>query len=193
VFCGLAGDESDGSRHQAEQRGIVRPVRVENHFVEHHPGIRREAEHGAVDEGNAERRIGAGLNHVTFFDVVALVQNDRDAVTDRGRGAHQLGDMADDVAAARVGAGLAVLDVTCQRVDNIAGEVGAVGRRQRGALLALEVIRQDQFVAVLGKDQVNAGSLEISVEQQMRVRDNNRVRRSVRGVRGNGLHVAMRA
>ena len=59
----------------------------------------------------------------------------------------------------------------CQRVDKIAAEVGAIGRRKRSALLALEVILQDQFVVVLGKNQVDAGPLEISIEKQLRVGD----------------------
>jgi hypothetical protein len=70
--------------------------------------------------------------------------------------------------------------------------MGAVGRRQRGALLALEVIGHDQFVVVLGKDQVNAGSLEVSIEKQLRIGNDNRIRGSVGGVLGNGLEVAMR-
>jgi hypothetical protein len=46
---------------------------------------------------------------------------------------------------------------------------------------------QDQFAVVFGNDQVDAGSLEISVEKQLRVRDDDGIRRSVRGVRRNGL------
>ena len=192
VFRGLAGDEGDGPRHQAEQRRIVRPVRVVDHFVEHHSRIRREAEHGAVDEGDAERRIGTGLDDVAFFDVVAIVQDDRNAVADSGRAARQLGDVADHLAGARAAVRLCVFGVAGQRADDIAGEVRAIGRRQRRALLALEVILQDQFVVVPGKDQVDAGPLEVAVEQQLRVRDDDRVRRRVRGVRGNGLDVGMR-
>ena len=75
----------------------------------------------------------------------------------------------------------AIFDVAGQRVDDVAGEMGAVGRRQRGALLALEVILHDQFVVVPGQDQVDAGPLEVAVEQQIRVRDDDGVRRRVRG------------
>ena len=70
--------------------------------------------------------------------------------------------------------------------------MGAIGRRQRSALLALEVIVQDQFVVVFGKDQVKAGSLEISVEKQLRVRNDNGIRRSVRGARRNRLDMDVR-
>ena len=59
--------------------------------------------------------------------------------------------------------------------------MGAVGRGQRGALLALEIIVQDEFAVVLGKDQVDAGSLEIPVEQKLRVGNDDRVRGRVRG------------
>ena len=83
VFCRLAGDEGDGAGHQADQRRIVRPVRVVDHLVEHHPRIRRQAEHGAVDEGDADRRIRAGRDDVALFDVVAVVEDDRDAVADQ--------------------------------------------------------------------------------------------------------------
>ena len=53
VLGRLTRDECDGPLHQAEQRGIVRPIGVVDHFVEDHPRIRREAEHGAVDESDA--------------------------------------------------------------------------------------------------------------------------------------------
>jgi hypothetical protein len=77
---------------------------------------------------------------------------------------------------------LRVFDVARQCVDNITCETRAVGRGQRHALLALEVIMQDQFLGVLGKDQIDAGTLEFSVEKQVRIRNDNRVRRNVRGV-----------
>ena len=191
VFCGLAGDERDGPRHQAEQRRIVRPVGIVDHFVEHHSRIRRQAEHGAVNEGDAERRIGAGLDDVAFFDVVALVQDDRDAVADRGRGADELGDMADHMAGGDAAVGLRVFGVAGQRVDEIAGEMGAIGRRQRGALLALEVIVQHQLLLVVGKHEVDAGPLEISVEEQLRVRNDDGACGRVRRVRGNAFHMGM--
>ena len=112
LFGGRAGDEGDRTLHQADQRRIVRPGRVVDHFVQHHLGVRREAEHAAVDKGDAERRIGAGLDHVAFVDVVAVVQNDRNAVADRCRGADQFGDMADDLGHARTAVGLRELGVS---------------------------------------------------------------------------------
>ncbi len=192
VLGGLAGDERDGAGHQADQRGIVRPVRVVDHLVEHHPRIRREAEHGAIDEGDADRRIGAGLDDVAFFDVFAIVQDDRDAVTDRGRAADELGDVADHLGGIRRASGLGNFDVTGQCVDDVAGELGAVGRGECRALLALEVVVQDQLVVVLGKHQVDAGPLEIAVEQQLGVRHDNRIGRNVGRVVRKSLDVGVR-
>src|SRR6266404_2644030 len=104
-----------------------------------------------------------------FFDIVAIVQDDRDAVAYRARAADELGEVADHLAGARAAASLCELLVAGKRVDDVAGKMGTIGRRQRGALLALEVILQHQFAVVPGQDQVDAGSLEISVEQQFRV------------------------
>ena len=84
--------------------------------------------------------------------------------------------MTDDLGDAGAAVGLRIFDLAGQRADDVAGEVGAVGRRQCGALFALEVVMQDQFVVVLGKHQIDAGPLEVAVEQQIRVRDDNRVR-----------------
>jgi len=176
VLGGLAGDEADGAGHEAHQRGIVRPVGVVDHFVEHHARVRRQAEHRAVDEGDAERRVRAGLHDVALLDIVAIVQNDRDAVADRGRAALQLGDMADDLPDHRTGAGLADLDMPGERVDDVAGQMRAVGRGQRGALLALEIIVEHDFAVIAGQDQVNAGPLEVRVEQEMRVGNDDRIR-----------------
>ncbi len=88
--------------------------------------------------------------------------------------------MADDLGGIRRASCLGVLNMPCQRVDNIAGEMRTIGRRKRGALLASEVILQDQFVVVLGNNQVDAGSPKISIQKQIRVGDDNRIRRSVR-------------
>ena len=59
--------------------------------------------------------------------------------------------------------GLRELGVPGQRVDDVAGEVGAIGRGQRGALLALEVIVQHEFAVAAGEDQVDARALEVAV------------------------------
>ena len=75
--------------------------------------------------------------------------------------------MADNLGGIRRASRLGVLNMTCRRVDNIAGEVGTIGRRKRSALLASEVILQDQFVVVLGNNQVDAGSPKISVKRQI--------------------------
>ena len=99
--------------------------------------------------------------------------------------------MADHLARSRAAVGLRVFGVAGQRVDEIAGEVRAIGRRQRRALLALEVIVQDQFVVVVGKDEIDAFTLEIAVEQQLRVRNDDRVGRRMRRVLGHRLDVGL--
>jgi len=62
---------------------------------------------------------------------------------------------------------------------------------QGGAVLALEVIMQDQLVAVLRKHQIDAGPLEVAVEKQLAVRDDDRIRWRVRGVRLDRLDMGM--
>jgi len=62
-----------------------------------------------------------------------------------------------------------------ERVDEIAGQMRAIGRGQRRALLAPEVIVKHQFGVVLGQDQVDAGPFEVRVEKQMRVGNDDRV------------------
>ena len=93
------------------------------------------------------------------------------------------------LAVLRAAVGLRKLGVAGQRVDDVAGQMRAVGRGQRRALLALEVIVQDQLAVVLGKDEVDARSLEIAVEQQMRVGDDDRAGRRMRG---NAVDMRMR-
>ena len=179
-FGGGAGDERDRALHQAEQRFVVRPIRVIDHFVQHHLGIRREAEHGAIDEGDAERRIRSRLDHVAFVDGVALVQDDRNAIADRGRVAIQLGDMADHLGHAGAAVGLRKLGIAGQRVDDVAGEVGAIGRSQRRPLLALEVVMQDEFAVLSGQNEVDARPFEVPGEEQVGIRNDNGVGRRMR-------------
>ena len=71
----------------------------------------------------------------------------------------------------------ATCDMAGQRVDDVAGQMRAVGRGDRRALLALEVIVQDEFVVVPGQDQVDAGALEIAIEQELRIGNDDRIRR----------------
>ena len=87
--------------------------------------------------------------------------------------------MADHLGLGGAAVGLCELSVTGQRVDDVAGQMRAVGRSQRSVLLALEVIAQDQFVVGLGKDQVDARSLEVAGEQQLRVRHHDRAGRKM--------------
>ncbi len=166
---------------ETHQRRVARPVRVVDHLVQHHLGVRSETEHGAVDEGDAERRVAAGLHHVALVDVVTLVQDDRDAVTNGGGAAGQLGDVADDLGGLGGAAGLRVLGVTGERVDEVAGEMRAIRRCQRRAVLALEIVVQNQFPIVLRDDEVEPGALEVAGEQQLPVVDGDRAGRSVGG------------
>ena len=81
--------------------------------------------------------------------------------------------MADDGGRdAGAAVGLRELGVPGQRVDDVAGEVGAIGRGQRGAFLALEVLAQHELLVATGEDQVDARPLEVAVEQQMSIRNN---------------------
>jgi hypothetical protein len=99
--------------------------------------------------------------------------------------------MTDNMAGSGATVSLRILDVAGQRVDNVAGEMGAVGRGQRRALLALEVIMQDQFLMVPGKDQIDAGPLEISIKKQLRVRDDDCIRGNMRSVNRLDVDVAI--
>ena len=149
VFGRRTRDERDGALYQRQERGVVRPVRVVDHLVQHHPRVRREAEDGAVDEGDAERGIRSGLDDVALVDVVAHVQGDRNAVTDGGRAAGDLGDVTDDQFRRGTAAGLGVFDLTGERRHGLAGKAGAIRRGQCSPALAAEVIAHEQFVAVL--------------------------------------------
>src|SRR4029077_19726705 len=97
---------------------------------------------------------------------------DRNAVADRGGIARELGDMTNDDGDAGAAAGLCELGVPGQRVDEVAGEVRAVRRGQRGALLALEVLMQDEFTVTIGEDEVDPRPLEVAVEEQIGIRNN---------------------
>jgi len=92
-----------------------------------------------------------------------------DAVAYRACAADELGEVADHLAGARAAASLCELLVASKRVDDVAGKMGTIGRRQRGALLALEVVLQQPVRGRPWTGSVDAGSLEISVEQQFRV------------------------
>ena len=81
--------------------------------------------------------------------------------------------MTDDLGNAGTAVGLCKLGMPGQRVDDVAGEMGAIGRSQRRPLLALEVIVQHDFMAVAGNDQVDARALEVAGEEQVRIRNND--------------------
>src|SRR5205814_992235 len=91
-----------------------------------------------------------------------------------------LGHMADDLCNTRSAVGLRQLGVAGQRVDDVAGKVSAVGRGQRGPLLALEVVMQHQFAVIASEDEVDARPFEIAGEQQMRIGNNDGTGRCMR-------------
>src|SRR5262249_34445437 len=78
-----------------------------------------------------------------------------------------------------------------ESVDDIAGEMSAVGRGDRGALRALEVIMQDEFLVRLRQDQVDAGALELAMEQKIGVgNDKGTGRNLAMAMQGERLHMA---
>ena len=62
-------------------------------------------------------------------------------------------------------------------------------------LLALEVVANNELPLGVGENEIESRALEITGEQQMRVRDDNGVRRRVRGSNGvdAGVPIGMRA
>ena len=126
------------------------------------------------DRGDTERRIGAGRDDVALLDIVAVVQDDRDAVADRGRAAGQLGDVADDLGSGDAGRGLRILDVAGEGVDDVAGEMGAIGRGDRCPLVTPEIIVNDELVPLMGQHEIETCALELAVEDQVRVGNNDR-------------------
>src|SRR6202035_121985 len=151
-----------------------------------------KAEPGAVDKGNANRGIRSGRDHVALFDVVAVIQDDRDAVAGRRGGANELGYMADDLVGARSAIRLRILDLAGKRGDEIAGKVSAIGRCQRRALLALEVVMKNNLPVFAGKNEIDAGSFELSTEKQMGIGNDDRIRGNMGGVNCLGVNVAAR-
>ena len=57
--------------------------------------------------------------------------------------------------------------------------MSTVWRRQGRALIALEVIVQNEFSIGAGENKIDAGSLKVAVEEQLGVGDDNRVGRSL--------------
>jgi hypothetical protein len=71
--------------------------------------------------------------------------------------------------------------------------MGAIRRRQRRALLALEVIVQDQLLIFRRKDQIDAGPFEVAVEKQVRIRDDDGICRCMGRMRRNAIAGRMTA
>ena len=82
--------------------------------------------------------------------------------------------MADDLRRGGTGRGLRILDVTRERADDVAGEVGAIGRGDRGALVAPEIIVNDEVMAVVRQHEIETRALELAVEDQVGVGNDDR-------------------
>ena len=74
-----------------------------------------------------------------------------------------------------------------ERIYDIAREAGSVRRGKGCSFVASEIIGHDDFMAVLLQDQVEARTLELGIEQEMRVGNDDRVVR--RGMRASVLDV----
>ncbi len=57
--------------------------------------------------------------------------------------------------------------------------MGAIGGGKRRVLVALEVVVQNKLAVVTVQDKVEAGALEIGMKKEMRVGNDNGVRRRV--------------
>ncbi len=100
--------------------------------------------------------------------------------------------MADDLRGGNSGGGLRILHMAGECVDDVAGEVRAVGRGDRRALVAPEIIVNDEIVPIMGQHEVEAGALEIAVEDQVRVGNDERAIRHVTvRLGGKGIDVAI--
>lgn len=64
--------------------------------------------------------------------------------------------------------------VTGERVDDVAGQMRAVGRGQGRAFFTPEVVVQDQLAIILRQDQIEAGTFEIAGEEQLGVVNDDR-------------------
>ncbi len=84
--------------------------------------------------------------------------------------------MADHLADAGAAVGLRQLNMAGQRIDDLAGEKGAIDGGQR-PFVALEVVGEHELAIGVGDDEIDAAALEVASEEQMRVLDDNRVRR----------------
>jgi len=102
--------------------------------------------------------------------------------------------VADDLGRGNAGGGLRNLDMAGERVDDVAGQVGAIGRGERRALFAPEIIVNDEVVPVMGQHEVETRALELTVKDQVRIGNNDgtirqvavRLRREGLGVKGLG-------
>ena len=67
----LGGDESGGAAHDVEYGGIVGAAFLIDELIHGKPRVRLQRERGLVVEGDAERAVDIGLQHVVLVDRVA--------------------------------------------------------------------------------------------------------------------------
>src|ERR1700693_1546522 len=93
----LGGDESRGAAHDVEYGGIVGAALLIDELVHGKTRVRLQGERSLVVEGDAERAVDVGLQHVAFVDRVAERKRAGGVVArDRG-GALQRRDAADRI------------------------------------------------------------------------------------------------
>ncbi len=82
--------------------------------------------------------------------------------------------MTDDLRGRSSAAGLGDLHVPRERVDDLTGEMGPVGGGDRRALVALEIVLDDEFAPVMGQHEIDAGAFELAVEDQIGIGNDER-------------------
>jgi hypothetical protein len=92
----LAGNETERALANTEQGRIRGHVRGANELRQHHAGVVGKFERGAVDEGDADRAVGSGLDRVVLADrVTDFDVSDNTAVARDGDLADRRLDLAD--------------------------------------------------------------------------------------------------
>jgi hypothetical protein len=145
-----------------------------------------------LNAGVGYHRAIVRLDDVALQNVVAELELFGDAVgVLHRRAAAEPFDLADDDAAAGGRAGLRVLSGgggNREPLDDMTRQARALRGHKVRRLVEIEVARDDHLVAVLaGDDQVGAGLLKVSTEQQLRIRNNDARGRTLRIERDMGV------
>ena len=100
-------------------------------------------------------------------------QFDRYAVADDGGASGHFLDVTDDLSSLCRRCGLRVVDVAGQRINDVTGKGRTVLGGEGWPCVTLEVVSDDEFLAVARNDQVAADPHILAREQQMRVGNND--------------------